>query len=61
MYQNVQTYLTYRLLGLPLVGFNLQLQLINQILKSVDVLLILLSLQTIKRFHRFVWINLWIW
>ncbi len=49
MCQNVQIYLTYRLLSLPLVGFDLQLQLINQILKSVDVLLILLSLQTIKK------------
>ncbi len=43
-------FLTHSLLSLPLVGLHFQLQLVHQILKSDDVLLVLLSLQ-LTRIH----------
>ncbi len=45
---------TYCLLSLPLVRFDLQLQLINQIQESGDVLLVLLSLETIHNFTKLI-------
>lgn len=38
---------TYRFLSLPLVGLNLQLQLVHQILQPGNILLVLLSLREV--------------
>ena len=41
-------YLTYSLLSLSLVSLHFKLQLVHQILKSVHILLVLLSLYRYK-------------
>lgn len=43
---------THSLLSLPLVGLDLQLQLVHQVLQPGDVLLVLFSLQATHREER---------